>query len=377
MRRYLVAMCASLLLLATAASAAGVRIIPESFLRGYDPVTIFFASATDLATAGPELHPEIFVRCEPSHPGAYQWVDARTLSFKPATPWPPLSRFRWTVGADVKTLTTMMVPPTTIAPADGARELDPISEITLTFREPVDKLDTMVTFEIRPLPGVDKREPRWLTAADYTIKPVERASAADPASYVFRLNKSIEAGVHVRIHLRLSLDDTAPGSLAEYSFSTRQPFRILAAGCVSGEQAKEPATEEDTTDVEESDEEEAEPTTTSPAAPAGLLPMTIAGTRYTREQAIDGGADAPKIAIQFSAEPEPLSLSTVRALVRFTPALRDLNFTQSGAFLYLTGRVERETVYEAVPQPSATRDRSGRVPPSRAHRRACRARPRG
>ena len=45
----------------------------------------------------PEDHPEQWVELSPSHPGAFSWIDSRTLMFRPVEPWPPLTRFEWTV----------------------------------------------------------------------------------------------------------------------------------------------------------------------------------------------------------------------------------------------------------------------------------------
>lgn len=353
-----------------------LTIIPETFVRGYDPVTIFFPAPTGPADGVPEDHPEKYVRVEPGHPGEFRWLDRSTLIFKPAIPWPPLARFRWTVSGQTKTLTTMMIPPVSVNPANAATGLDPVEEVTLSFREPVDKLAQMVSFEVRPLPGIDKPRARWLTSEDYSIKPVERPSINDPASYVFRFKHPIEPGYRTIIHLRLSLDDTSPDSLVEYGFSTKEPFRIVSAGCPSGETAQEPSwrqpryeseSEYDEEDEEEGDEEEEsgyeeEAETSEPAARVGgMLPLTVSGTKYTKEQAINAGTGAPKIAVLFSADPSPLSLSAVKSLIRFTPAIREMSFSQSGPYLFITGKVEKETVYTATLSPTQIADASGRL----------------
>src|SRR5262245_38779652 len=78
-------------------TANGTVIVPDRFLRRWDPVTIFFAQ-DKVKGAGPEDHPQNYVTVAPEHPGAFQWIDARTLQFRPAEPWPPLARFTWTAG---------------------------------------------------------------------------------------------------------------------------------------------------------------------------------------------------------------------------------------------------------------------------------------
>ena len=64
----------------------GTVVVPDTWLRRWDPITVFFPTAR--GTAGPEDRPERFLRLTPDHPGAYTWLDARTLQFRPAGPWP-------------------------------------------------------------------------------------------------------------------------------------------------------------------------------------------------------------------------------------------------------------------------------------------------
>ncbi|MBI2840119.1 MAG: hypothetical protein HYX75_17525 [Acidobacteria bacterium] len=376
-----------LLLAALAGAATPVNptpgkltIIPETFVRGYDPVTVFFAGATGPGTDVPEDHPEKYVKVSPSHPGEFRWIDPSTLIFKPAVPWPPLMRFRWTAGSTTRTLTTMMIQPVAITPSDGTTGLDPIEELTIAFREPIDVKDLakMVTFEIRRLPGVGKGNARWLTSEDYAIKPVERGSLKDQASYVFRFTRPIEAGMKAVLHIRLSLDDTSPDSLVEYSFSTKEVFRILAAGCVAEsestpqswrerpssyeeEEYEEEEYEGDDEDEEYEEEEQPEYDYSPSYGRNILLPLTTSGTKYTKEQAVNGGTGTPKIAIQFSAEIAPLSLSAVKSLVRFSPTIPEMSFTQSGPYLYITGKMAKETVYTATISPSPIKDKTGRL----------------
>jgi len=129
-----------------------VVVLPESFLRGYDPITIFFTGDTGPKAGGPEDHPEKVVRLEPQAPGEYRWVDARTLIFRPAVPWPALEKYQVASGGVVKVLHTLMVRPTGTVPRDGASDLASLEDVTLTFPEPLpkEKLARMTSFEIRP-----------------------------------------------------------------------------------------------------------------------------------------------------------------------------------------------------------------------------------
>src|SRR5262249_55574054 len=154
------------------------------------------ASDQGPAGGGPEDHPERFVTLSPAHPGAFTWLDARTLQFHPAEPWPPLSRFVWKVGAKTATLSTLMVMPTASLPAAGAENLELIDAVTLTFPEPLDPSDLarMTTIELRPLPGVGGAQSRWLSSSEIDIKPVDRASLSAPADYVLSLAHPIPLG---------------------------------------------------------------------------------------------------------------------------------------------------------------------------------------
>src|SRR5262249_13439711 len=70
----------------------GPKILPEAFLRGFDPITAYFAADVG-PSAGSADDGARILKIEPTWPGAYVWADRRTLQFRPAEPWPPLSRF--------------------------------------------------------------------------------------------------------------------------------------------------------------------------------------------------------------------------------------------------------------------------------------------
>ena len=127
--------------------------------------------------AAPEDHPERVISFDPAT-WAWRWLDARTLQFRPSEPWPSLARF--TVKADEKTtsLATLMAAPVETVPAENADGLEPLSEITLAFAEPLDvhALERMVGIELRPLPGVGAGSGRVLTRDEFEVKALERKS---------------------------------------------------------------------------------------------------------------------------------------------------------------------------------------------------------
>ena len=126
----------------------GATVVPEIFLRGYDPVTVFFREETRPNTDEQADDPGELFQIEPDHPGEYQWLDAKTLQFLPTVRWPVLRRFTITVKGVAHPLVTLMAAPKSISPAGGSRELEPIQEIQLSFadRLNVDELSRDASF---------------------------------------------------------------------------------------------------------------------------------------------------------------------------------------------------------------------------------------
>ena len=264
-------------------AAQGTVVVPDRFVRAWDPVTVFFDSAR--GTPGPEDHPERWVTMAPEHPGAWTWLDGRTLQFRPAVPWPALARYGWTVDGHTTELTTLMAPPAQTSPSDGEEGLSPVETITLGFSEKLDPeaLRHMVGIELRPLPGIDASAARWLSPSDLSIKAMEEPPAdgqtwtppltmtpppepdtgsapeegegsgdtggggrsgdtgrrpeAPPVAlhrYVLTLATPIPLGTRAILHFRLSRDDSARDSVHEVAFSTAEPFRVQALGCEIG-----------------------------------------------------------------------------------------------------------------------------------------------
>ena len=191
-------------------------IVPDRFLRRWDPVTVFYPQPTGPAKGGPQDQPEKFVRLTPAHPGAWTWLDARTLQFRPAEPWPPLQRFTVAAGGATASLDTLMSPPAKTQPSEGEEVADPVRTVTLELPEPLDPqtLARMLTIEIRPLPGLGRGAGatdaataplRTLTSRDFTIKALDRKSRRDPAAYVVTLASPVPLGSHATLRFRLSL----------------------------------------------------------------------------------------------------------------------------------------------------------------------------
>ncbi|HET6719937.1 MAG TPA: hypothetical protein VFH22_09835, partial [Rhodocyclaceae bacterium] len=306
---------------------AGVPMIPERFLRRWDAVTFFFDQATGPAKGAAEDHPERFVTLSPAHPGAYTWLDARTLQFRPAEPWPALSRFSFRVGTKNHSLVTLMEAPQRTIPADREEGLNPVERITLTFAEPLDPeaLRRMVRIGVRPLPGIDESQTRWLDQKDFELKVIERVQRRDPATYVLTLGRPIPSGQRVILRLRLAVDDAVAESFKDVSFSTSESFRITGFGC-AGQR----------------------------------LPVAPDGVSYAKDQAMACSADQRRVEVEFSANPKALSPIEARNLVRFTPAVEGLSFETRGRTLVVEGRFQSDTLYRARLMPIPLADARGR-----------------
>jgi alpha-2-macroglobulin len=321
-------------------------VVPDHFLRRWDPVTVFFDRDLGPARGGPEDDPGRWVKVMPRHPGAFRWLDARTLQFTPAEPWPPLTRFTWTAGAVATPLDTLMSPPTSMLPAAGAEGLEPVRTITLVFPEPLDvqALRRMLTIELRPLPGTGAdtapagtigasaaRPPagaapetaRLLTAQDFQIKAQERGARSDPAAYVVTLARPVPLGTRAVLHFRLSLAEEAPESALDLAFQTAERFRVTALGC-----------------------------------PGSQAPIASSGSRYSREQALRCNREARQVSVEFSASlPAELSPIAARNLLRFEPAVPGLTFAASGRQLIASGDFSRDTLYRVWLAPTAATSR--------------------
>jgi len=305
----------------------GVSVIPDKFLRRWDPVTFFFDSASGPAKGGPEHQPERFVSMTPSHPGVYTWLDAKTLQFRPAEPWPALSRFSFRFKQKSYDVITLMEVPTNTIPADREEGLDPVERITLTFAEPLDPkaLRQMVRIGVRPLPGIDESQTRWLDQRDFDLKVIERVQRRDPASYVLTLSRPIPSGQRVIVRLRLSLEDSTNDSFKDISFTTSESFRITGMGCAELR-----------------------------------LPITPEGVSYARDQALSCNADYRRVQVEFSAPPKALSPVEARNLVRFTPAVKGLTFQVAGNRLLVDGNFQPDTLYRVSVMPDPLTDMRGR-----------------
>ena len=312
--------------------AAKVTVVPEHFLRAYDPVTVFFPLAQGPEKGGPVDNSGSLLQIKPEQPGEYRWVDGRTLQFLPTVAWPAIERYAITVLGETREVVTLMSPPRSLQPSNGSRHLDPVAEVNIAFDSQIapEKLAMMINFEVKPLPGAGAEEGYWLTSRDFTIKVIEHAAAEDPFQYQIVFQKPIPCGAMTTLHLRLALDDTIQGALAKYSFATKPVFALTGIGC-SGRSSRDT-----------------------------VCPVAGKGSVYSAEQAIDCGSENSPLFLEFSDSPSSVSLNDVKRMVSFEPAVRDFRFEVSGKRILLyfdseRGRSHRISLHHVPLQTAAGR----------------------
>ena len=311
----------------------GITVVPEIFLRSYDPVTVFFPQSVGPTAGGPADDPGALLQIEPDHPGEYRWLDAKTLQFLPTVPWSPLRRFTITVNGVERTLVTLMAAPKSISPTAGSRELEPIQEIQLSFADRIDveELSAMLRFEVRPTPGLAPTRagaastPIKLTSRNFTVKEIERTSIRDPVQYQITFDTPIPYSRVLTMTLPLSLDERLNGALVRHTFATQTTFRLTGIGCKKT-----------------------------------VFPIAAEGTVYPIEQPLQGGDGDEPLFLEFSHELGPVSVAAVKQLVRFEPAVKNFHFSAAGKRLHLHFNPERDQVYRLSLQEANLTDKNGR-----------------
>ncbi len=303
-------------------------LVPDRFLRSWDPVTVFFENDVGKKTGSAEDNPENFLQVEPPHPGAYTWLNEKTLQFRPAEAWPPLSEFEWHLQGKSVRLNTLMSAPVSSQPANGEADLAFVENITLTFASPIDPLTLkqMLRIEIRDLPGIDNGDAYWLDPNDFQIKTIERSSSAQNAAYVINLDRPISSGKLAIIHLRLSLQDGLDESFHEISFSTAKPFEVRRLGC-----------------------------------PGNFYPITANGSRYDKKLAIQCNSSNRTIQLQFSAQIGSIDPIAARNLIHITPMVDNISYSANGNTITVRGDFQTGQLYQVNLQPNNLQDINRRL----------------
>ncbi|MGE3536123.1 MAG: alpha-2-macroglobulin family protein [Candidatus Tectimicrobiota bacterium] len=310
----------------------GVQVLPETFLRSWDPITIFFEHDQGPAHGGPEDAPERLVSMQPPVPGAWQWLGARALQFRPADPWQPLQRIVVSTAGRSTRLVPLLPIPVATSPEERSEGIAQLDQISLTFEAPVEQgaLARLLSLEVRPAPGIEATGGQLLSSADFDLRALERPRRDAKQTYVVQLRQPIpDARVLI---LRLRLADE-PG-LEEPSFEVRWrsavPFTVTGMKCGRG-------LERETVD------------------------NVIRCTPEDYFSAEEGGTESRpsprrRLLLGFSAPPEALDVVRAREVLRLTPPVDDLRVEADGSRLRLAGRFLAETTYELRLAPGSLRD---------------------
>ncbi|MGC4120980.1 MAG: MG2 domain-containing protein [Myxococcales bacterium] len=300
------------------------RVLPDDFLRGYDPVTVYFAG-DEGPGRGPADDGAKLLKISPSWPGAWTWIDRKTLQYRPAEPWPALARFAIDAkGGTKKVLTTMMSAPSAMSPSSGSDNLKPFRSFTLTFPQalPVASLKQMLKLEVRELPGL--ADSKRLPIKSFSINQLPRASQRDPAVYAITLEEDVPEGKQLSVSVSLALGDEGK-VLWSGKLNTRLPFHLESFACGSGRQ---------------------------PMGGVGAVP---------RDMALFCGTGGEKPQMVFSATVADMNLTTLKKLVALEPSVPDLRFETFGNRVQLHGKFLPDVLYKARLAAAPVHDDSGRL----------------
>jgi uncharacterized protein YfaS (alpha-2-macroglobulin family) len=282
-------------------------ILPEKFLRGFDPVTVYFSSNRGPGKRPADDGPSI-LKVEPAWPGAWFWLDRKTLQFRPAEPWPALRRFSVKARGESRVLTTMMSAPSRMSPASGSNNLKPFRTFTLTFPQslPINYLRKMINLEITELPGLSSSA-RY-RVKDWNIAQLPRRSHRDAAVYAVTLDREVPEGKQLQVKISLALGDEGK-VLWTGRLSVRPPFRIQAVNC------------------------------------AGMHMPIHGDVKVPEEMALSCGHYGETPQLVFTAPVSNLTLTSLKKLVKMEPAVRDLSFQIYGSRVALKGKFTPDTLY--------------------------------
>nr|WP_041927175.1 MG2 domain-containing protein [Methylocystis sp. SC2] len=323
--------------------ADGARVAPDRFLRAYDPVTIFFPSDAGPKNGGAEDSPQKYATMIPQPAGEWRWLGPRALQFRPADAWKPLSRVNVKLGAAETRLIALLPTPRSTNPAEGADPQLELTQIALTFAEPVHlaALTRLLTIEVRPAPGVSPQGGQLLSASAYEIRALERGERAQEQTYVIRFKERIADGRVAILRLRLSDEAGLDDQTYELRLRTAPPFAATEASCGRGwsdDRADNVLRCASYLMSPESGEEESE---------GAAIPYAPASKRL--------------LALSFNATPETLDILRAREALRITPPVDDLAVETDGRRLRIVAKFLSDRVYELSIAEGALKDSQGRA----------------
>lgn len=305
----------------------GIRCVPESFLREYDPITFFFEKAQGPEQGGPVDLPVSWFSMSPKHPGTLDWIDSRTLQFTPATPWSPLQHYSLNIRAKQFRLMTLVRPPASLSPSPGFDNLAAYGDLTLRFSQaiPTDILSRMIRLEVRPLPGLKDQPGTWLTHRDFALKAMEPVDGSQDRSYLLTLHRPLPDGHAIYLQIQIAPDKEVTDAVLRYRYQTRTPLRLTKVGI--GEVA---------------------------------YPIAVQGSTYGSEQILNGGSQPKPLYLEFSHELVDPGIAVLKNLVSIEPAIRNLTYEIRGKRLLLNFDRDHDRSYRLRLRQAPVQDSQGR-----------------
>lgn len=296
------------------------QVMPEGFLHLWDPVTIFFNQ--DLGPAGGvALDGERFLRVSPPTPGAYLWLNPRTLQFRPSLPWRAFAQYQLTTPWGSQTLVAVPDPPERVEPGAGA-EVEEVAEFSLSFSQPVNPQGLAEAVRVTITPQGEKARARRFSGRELEQKTLE-SGPGRRSTYLFRFPNPLPPASQVTVELVLPAggQDVVWHS---WRFATAEAFLLTGVRC--------------------GDRQLTIPPSGLRTRPSDALPCALGDS----------------LALIFSRDLQPPSLLDVRNLVRLTPAVPDWTFEDFGRELIIRGSFAPETTYRLDLTPAPLRSRQGK-----------------
>ena len=309
--------------------ADGARVVPDRFLRSWDPVTLLFPAATGPAQGGPEDQPDRYATLSPPKPGAWTWLTPTTLQFRPTEPWQPLRRETVTLTGDAAP--TQLIPllpvPSATGPATSDNGTPNLDTIALQFDQPVDlaALARLTTIELNPQPGVTGGT-ETLRSEDFDIRATERTARGDAQTVLVVLHQPVPDGRVATLRLRLSDEPGLDDPIFELPLRSAAPFRLTDTYCgdAFNHTVKDGVTVCD---------------------PAG----------YVR-------AKPRQLVLQFTSMPADIDIVQARDAIRIDPPVAGLTVSSGGdSEMTIGGNFTAGQAYSVRIAPGAIKDANGRV----------------
>ncbi len=295
------------------------KLSPERFLHLWDPITVFFAEDRGPASPGVEVAGEHLLSVNPPHPGAFLWVNARTLQFRPAEPWRAFARYTVTWPGGRRVLVAVPDPPEELVPAPR-EEAQEVREVTLAFAHPVDQEGLAAALRVVVTPRGEGGRPQAFAGKTLELKVL---AGEGKTRYSFRFPAPLPPESQVTVELASSVEGAPEVVWYREHFFTAAGFYLTAVGC--GDQ---------------------------------LLPLPASGLRLKPQEALPCPSGS-HIRLRFSQPLGQPSVVEVRNLLRLSPPVADWRFEAWEKEIVIGGSFRPGTTYRLDLGPSALKSARG------------------